>query len=242
MSEHAPGINKEESPNFRLSLEEFSDGARLLTQAISRLNGHVEGVENSFFLHNWFLKQMPCGTVYLSHPLANVCNKTLRVDYNFNEDVSGVDWEEDITNDSEALYANDVHTFEEWSFDVLYSPVWGVPVLYFQVQNSDGSILSRNEVLNLLNRSCDDSHEDSWNFISQEEHPATGIPTFFLHPCQTSLRLRTLLMNEGVGDDGKIKFPWVTLISWLCMVLPAAGFRISPHFFNAVKEEIISII
>ena len=235
MSERVTSKNEEELISLRLSLDEFSDGVRSLTQALSRLTAH--GGEKCF-LHQWFLKKMPCGTVYLSHPLVNVFQKPMRVDYNCNKDLSGFDWEEEVIDDSEALVTEDVQRFEVWSFDVFYSPVWRVPVLYFQIQNSDGSVLSRNKVLKLLSHSCDDSPEDSWNFISQEEHPCTGVPAFFLHPCQTSQRLSTLLMNEAMEGDRKIKTPANLLISWLCMVLPATGFRISPQFFSAVKEEI----
>ena len=127
-----------------------------------------------------------------------------------------------------------------WSFSIVYSPVWSIPVLYFQVQNSDGSILSRNEVLTIIiGQSFGDGHEDSWNFISQEEHPVTGFPTYFLHPCQTSVRLSMLLGIESAKVAESIRHPGIILISWLCMVLPATGFRIDPHFYSSIREEML---
>ena len=123
----------------------------------------------------------------------------------------------------------------EWSFSVAYSHVWAVPVLYFRVQYLNGMPLSRPEVLNILRCGADhdvvksdDStqgvsveEDDGWNFVSYEEHPITGVPSFFLHPCQTSKRLH-LLMATGTNSDDSVEKnkSAVVLLSWLSMILP----------------------
>mmetsp|Transcript_14511 Transcript_14511/g.16881 ORF Transcript_14511/g.16881 Transcript_14511/m.16881 type:complete len:196 (+) Transcript_14511:2-589(+) len=179
----------------------------------------------------------------------------------------------------------------EWTFSIVYNYIWSVPVLYFQVQFSDGQMLSRKQVLKVLkeiqtNRdylheredgNCDsddksdnnndDDDESTWDFISQEEHPITGIPTFFFHPCQTSARLYLVLdgssaqnhnnytgsskRNEDMNDKNEISSTRVRgpgivtqechsghiLFTWLSMILPTAGFRISPKLYNFLRKE-----
>lgn len=142
----------------------------------------------------------------------------------------------------------------EWSFSVVYSHVWGVPVLYFRVQYLNGIPLSRSQVLNILIGGIGDSienkgtHEDAieeddgWNFVSYEEHPITGVPSFFLHPCQTSKRLHLLMIATGAENDEYSvvkKNPANVLLSWLSMILPSTGFRMSPKVFCAARKEIV---
>jgi Autophagocytosis associated protein, active-site domain len=118
----------------------------------------------------------------------------------------------------------------EWSFSVVYSDTWQVPVLYFHVQyqcshdddnDSDTTTTtpcSRSMVVEMLSRvhhqniqmEQDDDNEDnannivnnrdnnvscfsSWDFVSSDEHPVTGLPCFFLHPCRTRDRVEILL-------------------------------------------------
>jgi len=139
----------------------------------------------------------------------------------------------------------------EWSFSVVYSHVWAIPVLYFRVQYLNGMPLSRTQVLNILiidgmeNRSTHEDNiedDDSWNFVSYEEHPITGVPSFFLHPCQTSKRLHHLMAAGADNDENSVAKtnPANVLLSWLSMILPSTGFRISPKvFYNARKEIVV---
>ncbi len=198
----------------------------------------------------------------------------------------------------------------EWKFSAVYSHVWGVPVLYFEVHMLDGQPLSRDRLLRHLNRLssslssppppswhstnsspmsttqrttanivehnkelCNDDHvsEEHWTFVSYEEHPITGIPSFFLHPCQTSKRLQLVLVNivptsqhahgSTNRDESKSvvtpKFasepksnpmmrckerhhiPGCVILTWLSMILPAAGFRISANVFQQIDSELL---
>jgi Autophagocytosis associated protein, active-site domain len=105
-----------------------------------------------------------------------------------------------------------------WSFSVVYSDIWKAPVLYFTADAADdGRPLSRSEILAVLlspapsslpSSSChgDDRHHQpptdqkgSWDFVSCEEHPVSGQPSYFLHPCNYSQHLDDLL-RVGGGD------------------------------------------
>lgn len=153
----------------------------------------------------------------------------------------------------------------QWAFSVVYSDTYQVPVLYFHVQNSHGSPCSRSQVVQLLSpkaSSIDDDDnadgegglkevgttESSWEFASQEQHPHTGFPSYFLHPCQTSARMKLLQevasvvpldSASGGGDDdddssSNINFLW----AWMSMILPAVNHTIPPKLYRLVQEKL----
>ena len=127
------------------------------------------------------------------------------------------------------------NTIMEWKFSIVYHEVWMVPVLYFQVHFLDGKRCSRSSVLEALNFHDSDSGGicnvdfviDTWDFLSEEEHPVTGIPSFFLHPCQTSARLQCMLKslhdNSSCGQD----YNRYILLMWMTMILPAVKCKIA---------------
>ena len=156
----------------------------------------------------------------------------------------------------------------QWNFSVVYSDTWQVPLLYFTVQwihMKNGSPCTRTEVLNLLDFHRtgrqeygldSDIVDDGWDFISQEEHPITGIPSFFLHPCQTEDRLTLVLASNTLdiehtkdrtaGDTAayttSTNHMYLTngsiLWTWMSMVLPSVGCPISSHDFGQVQRRL----
>ena len=131
-----------------------------------------------------------------------------------------------ILND-EDLILQQVPLKIEWRFSVVYSDSWRIPTLWFTAQDPSGTSLPREKLLSIL---PSPGIQDSWDFISHDEHPVTGAPSYFLHPCQTSNRLKQLLKEE------KLKLP---LLSWLSMILPAVGFKLSSNTFRQVQKQLI---
>jgi hypothetical protein len=118
----------------------------------------------------------------------------------------------------------------QWKFSIVFSDTWRVPVLYFTVQHGDGTPLLRSQVLEIIE--VDEKEiADTWDFVSHDEHPITGEPSFFLHPCQTFARLKLLFLQ----DTETVTSP---LISWVTMVLPAVGFRLPTRTFIRVQAGI----
>lgn len=129
--------------------------------------------------------------------------------------------------------------YTEWTFSIVFHETWRVPTLYFTCGHSDGIPLCRRQVLDILLRhtaattSCqqqkggDWNEEELWDFVSQEEHPMTGKPSYFLHPCRTAERMEVMLQlqSRGVdGSDGKNENNGgCPLLSWMSMVLPVVG-------------------
>ncbi|PWN49613.1 hypothetical protein IE53DRAFT_388151 [Violaceomyces palustris] len=87
---------------------------------------------------------------------------------------------------------------------ILWSPTWQVPVLHFSASWQDGSPLSLTELLESpvfvrstafdpTSVSQDPGESCDLPQISQGEHPVTGRPSWFLHPCHTAELLSQIL-------------------------------------------------
>lgn len=161
--------------------------------------------------------------VYLVHPPVRT-EVSLGLQLEGDVDEEEIVSEFDLLEDPDAIISPDLSDNQlEWRFSVVYSDTFRVPVLYFQVMRLDGSPCLRNEVLSTLK--CNEPN-DGWDFLSFEEHPVNGTPSFFLHPCQTSARL-SLVYD---GKDTRTS----PLLSWMTMMLPAVGFRIPVGIFRSL--------
>eukprot|EP00978_Attheya_sp_CCMP212_P037858 scaffold182159_cov31-Attheya_sp.AAC.1 len=104
----------------------------------------------------------------------------------------------------------------------------------------DGTPCLRQDILSYCNNN--DDVKDSWEFISQDEHPITGEPSFFLHPCQTSARLAKLQNNSSNPDaNDSAVVPGTLLLSWLSMILPAVRSRISSANYSRTHHHLLQL-
>lgn len=141
---------------------------------------------------------------------------------------------EDVTSlDGDSIVFRDVQK-SYWFVTISYSDIWQVPVLHFVAQMQDGTPLSRDDVISSLLEYSDDDL-DSTNvisdFVSIDEHPVTGIPSYFLHPCRTS-GLLEILCNTSSDS------PTLQLWSWMSMILPHVGLIIHPSTFRRIQAEL----
>ena len=101
----------------------------------------------------------------------------------------------------------------------------------------------------------DDDFESSssWEFVSQEEHPATGAPSYFLHPCRTAERMGAMLLpphaaaaapwaasSSSSSSSSSTVVEVVPLLSWLSMVLPVVGCVIPPDVYCRMLDDMSS--
>lgn len=93
-----------------------------------------------------------------------------------------------------------------WEYHILYSPSYGVPVLYFNVRNTAGRLLSLDQIWATLNVPSEILAE-KWSFVSQQEHPILLRPFFFLHPCKSIEILK-------VSENSKVN----PLVTWLSSI------------------------
>ena len=108
-----------------------------------------------------------------------------------------------------------------WNFSICYSVTYNSPTLYFTVSTISGQPLSHDQLLKVI-------PSDPPPSISHEEHPVTGTPSFFLHPCGTE-KLLSLLKSD------------CELLSWLVIVLSSVGIRINGDNYVKLMKLIISM-
>lgn len=114
----------------------------------------------------------------------------------------------------------------QWHLSVVYNETWQSPVLYFHVQDERGEPCPRSRIVKLLsNLHHQNQVSDSWDFVSQEEHPVTRVPSFFLHPCRSNERLGHLTATEGSHNAA------ISLLQWMSITLPAIGLALSSSDF-----------
>ncbi|MGK3734696.1 MAG: hypothetical protein ACI8RD_002248 [Bacillariaceae sp.] len=146
----------------------------------------------------------------------------------------------------------------QWTFSIIYSSTFRVPMLYFSVQemNMNGSPVGRQQVLEILRQEhnkrssfaiIDDIPTDTWEFISQEEHPITGLVSYFLHPCQSAERLH--LLTAGKSDQKELCIrPEQNLTAnestsnnilwtWMSMIFPVVGHSIPASYFLKIQNN-----
>lgn len=220
--------------------------------------------EPSFALCDWRPKHDDWGSLYLLHPPVTLLSTgTISQENNqvFGEqqDLES-DLEEegileddhcyhDETNNAKNIDAEQLEAIlaTQWTFSIVYSTTYRSPVLYFSVQESSGNPVRRQTLLKLLRQEhkrsafeeSNDFPTDEWEFVSQEEQPITGIVSFFLHPCQSSHRLKLLTTpaDSKSGDkDADNSTSMNVLWTWMSMILPAVGHSIPSAYFRHIQN------
>lgn len=213
--------------------QQFAEWARRLIHVLER-NESDETTSSEWDLSLWELQDDNQTCPYLLHPpVFTTCN---HADEGSNgnygkhellfEDESIFTDEREISVQREAAIV-ERSTQVQWNFSIVFSDTYRVPVLYFRVQTLDGSPCERSRVLKWL---PNQSIADSWDFISQEEHPISGLPSYFLHPCQSSSRLKEILRST--------KYSASLLWAWMSMILPAVNYPIPPSFYKYILSKL----
>mmetsp|Transcript_19555 Transcript_19555/g.21747 ORF Transcript_19555/g.21747 Transcript_19555/m.21747 type:complete len:174 (+) Transcript_19555:41-562(+) len=114
----------------------------------------------------------------------------------------------------------DTPTFCYFDYFIVYSSTYTVPVLYFNVYNLDGSLLTPEEFRKSLPQHLS-NEKQKWNFITQDEHPITGVPCNYIHPCQTQQVMEQLLQGAATSDY---------LLTWLSMYGAFVGITVKPQW------------
>lgn len=85
--------------------------------------------------------------------------------------------------------------------DIAYSPAYQVPVLYLtfaERSNTTIALPSPDEVYNMLvpnDFKLPMRSVGVMGALSMAEHPVTGVPAYFVHPCRTQEAMSPLLSN-----------------------------------------------
>jgi hypothetical protein len=221
---------------MELTRQEFNKNAYALLNAIRAIQGYNDN--HSYLLSNWQLERKDEDPLclYLSHPsvITYECDSdSCHEEQDFSLEDNSIPMDPQQYTESlqdSSFSSNDIRSAKkpiQWTFSMVYSETYRVPVLYFHVQEMNGAPYTRQKVLKWL---YPNAHgvKDTWEFVSQEEHSFTGLPSFFLHPCQTSQRLR--LVNK-MGDKS-------ILWTWMSMILPVVNHAIPPSYFLRIQMQI----
>ncbi|KAK1074885.1 hypothetical protein LTR12_002404 [Friedmanniomyces endolithicus] len=112
-------------------------------------------------------------------------------------------------------------------YDIVYSPSYRVPVLYL-THRSDPSA-DMHELLTPALYKPQLRGTGPLGALSMTDHPVTGIPAYFVHPCRTA---------EGMAAVGGMSAqePVEYLLLWLGLVGPGVGLAIPVALAEALRR------
>lgn len=121
---------------------------------------------------------------------------------------------------------------------ISWSKIWRLPVLYFHAHTAGGQpvALSHLTRVGIVHSSGTLPHADGADDVGEHEvdtpatpisvadHPRTGLPTYFLHPCHTETALQSLLLHrhdqhpigDGEGEGGEQGWTYLSAFVNLC--------------------------
>lgn len=116
---------------------------------------------------------------------------------------------EHVADDDVAIEREEVVTVTQ---TIHWSSTWRLPVLYFNASSSSGQPLSLDQLISAgivhtpttLSDNPDENATAGPGGASVADHPRSGLPSFFLHPCNTSQALTALLAQNEDGMQGEI--------------------------------------
>ncbi|XP_055526378.1 ubiquitin-like-conjugating enzyme ATG10 [Wyeomyia smithii] len=103
-----------------------------------------------------------------------------------------------VVKDSSSAEPEDACLLYNCEYHVVYSISYQVPVLYFNIYKSDGSMLTLEEAWKGFQEFCGESREQLRQTLTQMEHPVLFRPFLALHPCRTSKVLENVSTNGNV--------------------------------------------
>jgi len=136
----------------------------------------------------------------------------------------------------------------KFEYHIVYSISYSVPVLYFTVTKTDGSLVQIEDIWKwipkfYLSETTSDATNDIsilyqkyGSMLTQMEHPILMRPFYAIHPCHTS----TLMKNIFVGkhcDQNKLPLNADNyLISWLSSIAPIAALHMKPEYGTRLND------
>lgn len=233
---------------------DFHRSAKALVKALHQIANHNAGTSplsstsSPIELTSWVI-EVNNDAIYLAHP--PVVFRSNNIKSHQIDDITIGEVDEvyssgsniELDESAAVVYNCNSSYVTEWTFSVVFHETWRVPTLYFHVHDIDGAPITRDDVLTILlggtrgnttasNANGSMTEEETWDFISQEEHPITGKPSFFLHPCQTASKMELILHQPK---------HYCPLLSWMSMILPSVGCTISPYVYHETQKKMMNM-
>ncbi|CAG8515748.1 2143_t:CDS:2 [Racocetra persica] len=120
-------------------------------------------------------------------------------------------------------------------YHIIYSTSYKVPVLYFNAYNSDGTLLTNDEIYSNLVHPLKQNDIKNAGFngaISQQDHPTLLLPFYYLHPCETATLMASIVSDSKVDNNKPQVLPLEGYIrSWLSLVGSVVGVKVVIDYF-----------
>ena len=138
---------------------------------------------------------------------------------------------------------DEIYTF---TYHIIFSDSFAVPVLYLNVSKSSGCLLTHDELYsyyNLLKPSDSQIERDPVYdlVITQQEHPILFKPFYFVHPCKTadwmSLIARANSQEEDVQE--KLRNCENYTLTWMSFVFSSFNIKLDTKYglkLNVLKD------
>jgi ubiquitin-like-conjugating enzyme ATG10 len=127
-------------------------------------------------------------------------------------------------------------------YDAVYSTSYQVPVLYLTFADASTSkhipLPSADEVYDMLvPQGFKASMRDVgvMGALSMAEHPITGMPAYFVHPCRTQEALTPLLAgaSQTAGTEPAVEY----LLLWFGVIGASVGLSVPVHTASLIAER-----
>lgn len=120
------------------------------------------------------------------------------------------------------------------AYDIVHSPTYQVPVLYVRFK-PPSRVLTTDEVYSLLtpeSRRLQLRAVGTMGALSMTDHPITGQPAYFMHPCRTQEAMGAVTADRS----GSLR-PEEYLLMWLGLVGPSVGLNVPLELARAVSQH-----
>ncbi|XP_014245496.1 ubiquitin-like-conjugating enzyme ATG10 [Cimex lectularius] len=104
-----------------------------------------------------------------------------------------------------------------WLYNVLFSPSFSSPVIYFNANDAQGGYLGYERILASLEHAADSLGENPLQVVSQKQHPFLSTPFYHFHPCRSDR-----LLGDEPAKNG--------LLRWLSAVAPLVKLKLSNEY------------
>lgn len=111
-------------------------------------------------------------------------------------------------------------------YHIVYSVSFCVPILYFNIWDSNGKLFSLTEVWKLFAETYPEILKDKWNSITQGLHPHNGKPYFYCHPCNTE-NVMKFMKKHDTEEYEDVKY---YISNWLNIYGGAFGLSVPPKY------------
>ncbi|KAK4889996.1 hypothetical protein LTR27_011215 [Elasticomyces elasticus] len=142
------------------------------------------------------------------------------------------------SEDDEALLRSPPHNVGNPTtviYDIVYSPSYRVPVLHITLSHPprDSNI---HDLLVPTSHRAQLQHAGTGPLgsLSLTDHPVTGLPAYFIHPCHTAEGMAAVTTGEGCGERmGATGY----LMRWLGLVGPSVGLSVPVRLAQAMSRQ-----